>query len=109
MRVYQSQDRLLARVVEALGDDTLVVLVSDHGAVADGPMFDPYKALVPAGLTVLEAEGEGQGHGYAGKVLKASRTVAGRRQVQVLSAARDLCVRQPQGPRPGGNRRSGRL
>ena len=51
--IYETQDRMIGRILEVLDEDTLVVLVSDHGATADGPMFDPYKALVPAGLTTL--------------------------------------------------------
>jgi hypothetical protein len=52
LRVYEAQDRMIARILELIGKDTLVVLVSDHGATADGPVFDPYEALVPAGLAV---------------------------------------------------------
>ena len=67
LRIYQSQDRLLARIMECMDSSTLVVLVSDHGAVADGPKFDPYKALVPAGLTVMAAEQGTAGLGFLGK------------------------------------------
>ena len=56
--MYQVQDRMLGRILEILPRDTLIVLVSDHGAVADGPMFDPYKALEPAGLAVVTREQE---------------------------------------------------
>jgi len=52
--MYQSLDEMIGRIVEAAGKDALVMLVSDHGAVADGPPFNPYDALVPAGLAVLE-------------------------------------------------------
>ena len=54
LKVCQSQDRLLARIVEAAGDDTLFVLVSDHGAVADGATFNPYVPLMNNGLCVME-------------------------------------------------------
>ena len=50
LQIYETQDRMLARILEAVGEDTLVILVSDHGATADGPVFNPYEALVPAGL-----------------------------------------------------------
>lgn len=50
-RMYEIEDRMLAKIIEAAGKDTLIVLVSDHGATPDGPTFDPYKALVPAGLS----------------------------------------------------------
>jgi len=53
LRIYEGQDRMIARIVEAAGKDALIALVSDHGATPDGPMFDPYKVLVPAGLTVM--------------------------------------------------------
>jgi len=56
LQIYQSQDRMLARLLEAMGDDTLVVLVSDHGATPDGPPFNPWNALVPAGLAVLQSQ-----------------------------------------------------
>lgn len=50
LRIYQSQDRMLGRIMEAAGKDTLFVLVSDHGAVADGPMFNVNEPLMAAGL-----------------------------------------------------------
>jgi len=57
-RMYEIEDRMLAKIVEAAGKDTLLVVVSDHGATPDGPTFDPYKALVPAGLaTPIEKKG----------------------------------------------------
>lgn len=59
LKVHQSQDRMLARIVEAAGEDTLFVLVSDHGAVADGPTFNPYIPLIKAGLCVMEGQGDG--------------------------------------------------
>ncbi|MBW2141342.1 MAG: alkaline phosphatase family protein [Deltaproteobacteria bacterium] len=52
-KMYEVEDRMLARLLEAAGKDTLIVLVSDHGATPDGPTFDPYKALVPAGLSAI--------------------------------------------------------
>ena len=50
LKVHEGEDRMLARVLSYCDEDTLVVLVSDHGATPDGPMFNPYDALVPAGL-----------------------------------------------------------
>lgn len=50
LAIYETQDRMLARLLEIFDDDTLVVLVADHGATPDGPMFNPYDVLVPAGL-----------------------------------------------------------
>jgi predicted AlkP superfamily phosphohydrolase/phosphomutase len=54
LKIYEAQDRMLAQILEACGKDTLVILVSDHGAVADGPVFDPYRILSQAGLVVLK-------------------------------------------------------
>ncbi len=54
LRIYQAQDKMLEQILEQCGRETLVILVSDHGAVADGPVFDPYKILVPAGLAALQ-------------------------------------------------------
>ncbi|OGP47108.1 MAG: hypothetical protein A3K30_03665 [Deltaproteobacteria bacterium RBG_13_51_10] len=53
-RMYQSLDKMIGRIMEAAGKDTLMMLVSDHGAMADGPAFNPFEALVPAGLAVLK-------------------------------------------------------
>jgi predicted AlkP superfamily phosphohydrolase/phosphomutase len=58
LKVHQSQDRMLARIVEAAGEDTLFVLVSDHGAVSDGLAFNPYIPLIKAGLCKMEGQGD---------------------------------------------------
>jgi len=58
LRVHQSQDRMLAKIVEVAGEDTLFVLVSDHGAVADGSTFNPYIPLIKAGLCVMEGQSD---------------------------------------------------
>lgn len=55
LRVYQAQDRMVDQILRACDKDTLVILVSDHGAVADGASYDPYKILSEAGLTVMES------------------------------------------------------
>ncbi len=57
LKLLQSQDRMLGRIVEAAGEDTLFVLVSDHGAVADGPTFNPYIPLIKNGLCIMEGQG----------------------------------------------------
>lgn len=54
LKIYQAQDKMLAQIMQACGKETLFILVSDHGAVADGVIFDPFKPLTAAGLTVLE-------------------------------------------------------
>ena len=70
-RIYQCEDRLLARIVEVLPEDTLIVLVSDHGATADGTLFDPFKALGEAGLCVLSDEIEKDlGGGLLGELMR---------------------------------------
>jgi predicted AlkP superfamily phosphohydrolase/phosphomutase len=51
--IYQSQDRMLAAILESLDEETLVILISDHGATPDGPKINPYDILVPAGLSAL--------------------------------------------------------
>lgn len=53
LRMVQAIDGMLEQIARALPKDTLVILVSDHGEVPDGPSFDPYRALVPAGLAKL--------------------------------------------------------
>jgi hypothetical protein len=58
LKVYQSQDKMLGRIIEAAGKDTLFILVSDHGAVPDGPVFNPYKALIAKGLCAMEEKKE---------------------------------------------------
>ena len=53
LKIYQAQDKMLAQIMESCDKDTLFILVSDHGAVADGPIFDPYAILSAAGLATL--------------------------------------------------------
>jgi predicted AlkP superfamily phosphohydrolase/phosphomutase len=53
-RMYQSVDEGIGRIMEVAGKDAMFMIVSDHGAMADGPPFNPYDALIPAGLAVLE-------------------------------------------------------
>ena len=55
LKIYQSQDRMVAQMMEVMDKDTLIILVSDHGAVPDGPNIDLYKILEPRGLTKLAA------------------------------------------------------
>ncbi len=47
LRIYEAQDRMLEQILKTLDKDTLVILVSDHGARrADEQPFDPFKILV---------------------------------------------------------------
>jgi predicted AlkP superfamily phosphohydrolase/phosphomutase len=54
LKIYEAQDRMIAQIMQACDKDTLFILVSDHGAVADGPVFDPFKIFAQAGLSVME-------------------------------------------------------
>jgi len=54
LRIYEAADQMIAKILKVCDRDTLVVLVSDHGATADGIPFNPYDILVPAGLTTLQ-------------------------------------------------------
>ena len=69
LRIYQAQDQMLAQILQALDRDTLVILVSDHGATPDGSAFSPYSCLVPAGLTVLQEQQEGPQRVSAGAIM----------------------------------------
>ncbi|MBW2062355.1 MAG: alkaline phosphatase family protein [Deltaproteobacteria bacterium] len=43
-KIYMSVDRMIGRIMEAAGKDTLFIIVSDHGAVSDGysmPLLEP--------------------------------------------------------------------
>ena len=53
LRIYQAQDKMIAQMMAVMDKDTLIILVSDHGAVPDGPNIDIYKILVPRGLAKL--------------------------------------------------------
>lgn len=68
-RIYQGEDQLVGTIVEAAGKDTLFSIVSDHGAVIDGPTFNPFDALVPAGLSVMKANAAEKGERDADQAL----------------------------------------
>jgi predicted AlkP superfamily phosphohydrolase/phosphomutase len=53
LSMLKGQDSMLGQILEVLPEDTLVVLTNDHGATTDGQTFDPFKALIPAGLANL--------------------------------------------------------
>jgi len=61
LKICQCQDDLIARILETCGRDAFVILVSDRGATPDGRVFHPYRALVPAGLTVIREQPAGGG------------------------------------------------
>jgi predicted AlkP superfamily phosphohydrolase/phosphomutase len=54
LRSYQSVDRALARTLELADENTLVIVVGDHGCKATTHTFHPAKLLVEAGLTVFK-------------------------------------------------------
>ncbi len=47
---YNEEDQLLGELWEAMGEDTLICAVSDHGATHLGPIFRTPDALAAAGL-----------------------------------------------------------
>ncbi len=49
-KVYQSLDEMIGRIVAAAGKDTLVMLVSDHGAVTSGAAVSLLTPLLEKGL-----------------------------------------------------------
>jgi len=56
---YQSLDRMIGRIVEAAGENALVIITSDHGAKPSGRRFDPRAVLEAAGLLVYkDVDGE---------------------------------------------------
>ncbi len=55
-RAYESADRMLGKVVECADDETLIVVVSDHGATTWLADVDIRRILVEAGLMVVELD-----------------------------------------------------
>ena len=53
-RIYESEDRLLGRLMDLFGEETEICVCSDHGATPLGPIFDPAHALSLAGLCSYE-------------------------------------------------------
>ena len=52
LKMYQSIDRMIGRLTSVVDDDeTLVLIVNDHGAKPKGPHFEIQQLLVEAGLT----------------------------------------------------------
>ena len=58
LRMYAAQDRLAAAILDAAGEGTLVVLVSDHGEVAEGLAANMYEVLGPDLVTLHEERGK---------------------------------------------------
>jgi predicted AlkP superfamily phosphohydrolase/phosphomutase len=55
--VYQIMDKTLARFIDALGEETVVAVASDHGQFAHTRRVLLTNALVDAGLVVLRSDG----------------------------------------------------
>ena len=53
-RIYESEDRLLGRLMDLFGEETEICVCSDHGATPLGPIFNPAHALSLAGLCSYE-------------------------------------------------------
>ena len=73
-RGYESIDRMIGKVVEKADQDTLIMIVSDHGGTAGpipGSRADPTLALEQAGLLVYKEEPQ-----TARRVIDWSRTKA---------------------------------
>ncbi|MEM2740409.1 MAG: alkaline phosphatase family protein, partial [Candidatus Bathyarchaeia archaeon] len=57
LETYRIIDRAIGRIVEAAGGDSLIIVVSDHGARARGYEFSPVEALAEAGLIAFKDDG----------------------------------------------------
>ncbi|MBW2060095.1 MAG: alkaline phosphatase family protein [Deltaproteobacteria bacterium] len=68
--LYQSLDRMLGRIMEAAGKDALIIIVSDHGATANGPTVNPNEIMEKAGLLVFEEVEKAKG-GDASDIMSA--------------------------------------
>ncbi|MCL4467168.1 MAG: alkaline phosphatase family protein [Chloroflexi bacterium] len=60
LALYQSVDRALGRIVAAAGEDTVIAVVSDHGAKARNVGFHLNDVLEAAGLLVYQPAEPGQ-------------------------------------------------
>jgi predicted AlkP superfamily phosphohydrolase/phosphomutase len=78
-KIYQIEDRLLGKMMEIFGDETLVCLCSDHGATPMGPILNTAEALKAKGLCHYEPKKnenyweiyeETEGYGYVMDVSK---------------------------------------
>jgi len=63
LTLYQSLDRMLDRVLACADEETLLIVVSDHGAKASTRGFQVVEILKQAGLTAIRGEGGIGSHG----------------------------------------------
>ncbi len=57
-KLYISTDAMIGKLLDNMDDETVMILVSDHGSKADGSPFSPVEALVNAGLLVVDEDSE---------------------------------------------------
>jgi len=81
-KIYEIEDTLLGRLLDAFGDDCITCICSDHGATPLGPILNTAHALKQAGLCAYEPKKsenywdiyeETEGYDY---VLDVSKSVA---------------------------------
>jgi predicted AlkP superfamily phosphohydrolase/phosphomutase len=60
LKIYEQCDRALARILEAADENTLAVVVSDHGAKPAGPPFRVNDLLADAGLLSYADDAKGE-------------------------------------------------
>jgi hypothetical protein len=53
-KIYQIEDRFLGKMLEIMGDETLICVCSDHGATPMGPILNTAEALKAKGLCHYE-------------------------------------------------------
>lgn len=53
-KIYQIEDRFLGRMMELMGEETLICVCSDHGATPMGPILNTAEALKAKGLCHYE-------------------------------------------------------
>jgi len=70
VKVYESVDRLVGKIVEAVDEKTLVVVVSDHGAQPHIGSVNVYKILADGGLLSFKEDESGR------QVIDWSKTMA---------------------------------
>jgi len=58
IETYQVIDRAVGRIIEAAGENSLIIVVSDHGARARAHEFSPIEPLAKAGLLTLKKVGD---------------------------------------------------
>ena len=90
LTLYQGMDRCYGRILEAVGDNALVIAVSDHGAKATMASYSVQDILEKAGLLVYKPTEEGKA-----RQIDWSKTKAvGQRHIHVYV---NLKGRDPQG------------